>query len=328
MDMSIQKSVPSLRGHLQIMRADHWIKNVFVLPGIVVASAFRPEGLSGNSLFAVLIGMIAVCLVASSNYVINELLDAEFDLKHKVKCRRPVPSGLVNVPLAYVQWLVLMAAGVGLGLCVAVPFASVLLVLWIMGCIYNIPPFRAKDLPYIDVLTEAVNNPLRMLAGWYLVGPKTMLPISLLFSYWMVGAYFMAVKRFAEFRHIGDAVSAASYRKSFAFYTQQNLLVSIMFYASASMLFLGTFVVRYRLEMILSYPLVALVMAIYLDLAFKDNSAVQAPERLYREPRLMLAVITCAMVMTILLFVDIPILHRFFAPTLPTNPIFRGPFHD
>src|SRR5438876_3548073 len=152
MDVSIQKNAPSLRGHIQIMRADHWIKNVFVLPGIVVASAFKPEGLSGYSLFAVLIGMIAVCLVASSNYVLNELLDAEFDLKHEVKCRRPVPSGRVNIPLAYVQWLVLMAAGVGLGLCLSAPFASVLLVLWVMGCVYNIPPLRAKDLPYIDVL--------------------------------------------------------------------------------------------------------------------------------------------------------------------------------
>ena len=39
-------------------------------------------------------------------------------------------------------------------------------VLWVMGCIYNIPPVRSKDLPYLDVLSEAVNNPLRMLAGW------------------------------------------------------------------------------------------------------------------------------------------------------------------
>ena len=28
---------PTLRGHVQIMRVDHWTKNVFVLPGVVAA---------------------------------------------------------------------------------------------------------------------------------------------------------------------------------------------------------------------------------------------------------------------------------------------------
>ena len=51
------------------------------------------------------------------------------------------------------------------------------------------------------------------------------------------------------------------------------------------MLFLGAFVMRYRLELILAFPLVALVMAIYLGLAFKPESAVVNPEKLYREPR-------------------------------------------
>ncbi len=51
-----------------------------------------------------------------------------------------------------------------------------------------------------------------------------------------------------------------------------------MFYGSAAMLFLGAFVMRYRLELILAFPLVALVMAMYLDLSFKKDSAVQRPE--------------------------------------------------
>jgi hypothetical protein len=63
---------------------------------------------------------------------------------------------------------------------------------------------------------------------------------------------------------------------------------------------------------------VALVMSIYLALAFKPDSAVQAPEKLYREPMLMAVVIVCAALMTTLLFVDIPALYRIFAPTLPT----------
>jgi hypothetical protein len=92
-----------------------------------------------------------------------------------------------------------------------------------------------------------------------------------------------------------------------------------MFYGSAAMLFLGAFVMRYRLELILAFPLVALVMAIYLALAFKPNSAVQRPEGLYREPTLMAAVVGCAVVAGILLLVDIPGLPQVFTPTAPTQ---------
>jgi ABC-type dipeptide/oligopeptide/nickel transport system permease subunit len=91
-----------------------------------------------------------------------------------------------------------------------------------------------------------------------------------------------------------------------------------MFYGSSAMLFLGAFIMRYRLELILSFPLIALVMAMYLLLAFKPNSAVQRPEGLYKEPRLMAAVVGCSVVIGILMVVDIPGLARVFAPTAPT----------
>jgi decaprenyl-phosphate phosphoribosyltransferase len=197
------------------------------------------------------------------------------------------------------------------------PFAIAAMALWLMGCIYNIPPLRSKDLPYIDVLSEAINNPLRMVAGWYIAGTTAIPPASLLLSYWMIGCYFMAMKRFAEYRMIDDPLRAAAYRRSFAFYTEDRLMVSIMFYGTAAMLFLGAFIMRYKLELILSFPLVALVMAVYLSLAFKPNSAVQRPEGLYREPTLMAAVTICTLVMALLLLSHIPFVHRIFSPTTP-----------
>lgn len=309
------RSRPTWRGHLQIARIDHWFKNVFVLPGIIAAIGVNAADATPGIWFRVVVGLLSVCLVASSNYVINEVLDARSDLSHPVKRHRPTPSGRVSVPLAYVQWIVLMLVGVGLGLAVSRPFALTVFVLWVMGCIYNIPPLRSKDVPYVDVLSEAVNNPLRMLAGWFIGSTVTLVPASLLLSYWMVGCYFMAIKRYAEYREIGDSAVAAAYRKSFAHYTPERLIVSIMFYASAAMLFLGAFVMRYKLELILAFPLVALVMAMYLQLSFKEDSAVQRPEGLYREPKLMAAVITCAVAMAVLTLVQIPFMHTLFSPT-------------
>lgn len=300
--------------YLQIARFDHWIKNVFVLPGALVALTVSPHVNWAFTVKNLILGMLAVGFVASSNYAINEVMDAPYDRHHPTKCQRPVPSGRVSLPIAYVEWLALMLLGLWLSHFVSKPLLLTLLALWIMGLIYNIPPIRSKDLPYVDVLSESINNPLRMLAGWYIIRPVSAPPLSLLVSYWMIGCFFMATKRYAEYREIANPTRSSAYRRSFQFYNEQRLLVSIMFYASFAMLMLGAFIIRYRLECILAFPLVALLMAVYLSLAFKPDSAVQRPEGLYREPALLLSATAAAVVLAVFLFVDVPFLYRWFAP--------------
>jgi 4-hydroxybenzoate polyprenyltransferase len=300
------------------MRVDHWFKNVFVLPGILAAIGTDPSHLVPHAFRRVAVGMLSVCIVASSNYVINEILDAPYDRLHPIKCTRPVPSGKVNVRLGYAQWLALMALGLWLATTVSLRFTATMAALWLMGCVYNIPPIRSKDFPYLDVISESVNNPLRLLAGWFMVASASVAPASLLLSYWMVGSYFMAMKRLAEYREIGDAARAAAYRRSFGGYSENRLLVSITFYGCAAMLFLGAFIMRYRLELILAFPLIALVMAMYMMLALKPNGTVQRPEGLYREPALMAAVFVCAVVIGVLTVVSIPGLSYLVSPTAPT----------
>ena len=308
-----------LRAHLDIARLDHSIKNLFVLPGVIIPLSVMPGRLDRQFLIRLGFAAIAITLVACSNYVINEVLDAPFDRLHPVKKNRPAAQGLIVSWVAYTQWLAMMAAGVGIGFLVSPRFALAAVALWIMGCLYNFPPVRTKDVPYLDVLTESVNNPLRMLLGWYAVTSVLVPPVSLLLSYWMIGCYFMALKRLSELSEIRNRAVAGAYRASFRHYTTETLLVSVVFYASAAMLFLGAFIIRYRLELILAFPLVALTMAVYCKLAFKSGSAVQNPEKLYREPLLMASLCATVLVLGVLLFVRIPQLERFFMPTLPQS---------
>ena len=306
---------PTLRGHAQIMRIDHWTKNVFVLPGVVAAVSLTGGHFDRALVLRVVVGLLAVGLVASSNYTINEVLDAPFDAHHPTKRSRPVPSGLVNIPLAYLQWILLGVVGVVLAERIGTRFAAALIALWIMGCVYNIRPLRSKDVPYVDVLTEAINNPLRMMAGWYLVAAAVVPPATMLLGYWMVGCYFMAIKRYAEVGQLAEDGSLAAYRRSLAYFTPQKMLIAIMFYAAAAMLFFGAFIIRYRLELVLSFPFVAIVMAAYLELGFRADSAAQNPERLYHEPMLMLAVTVCMAVMVALMYIDLPVLHALIDPS-------------
>ena len=314
----------ALRAHLSIARLDHSIKNLFVLPGVIVPLSAEPQLWRWQLLGTLALAAVAITLVACSNYVINEVLDAPFDRLHPTKKNRPAARGLINIPVAYAQWLLMMIAGVGIAIYISKMFAITLVVLWVMGCVYNFPPVRSKDVPYLDVITESVNNPLRMLLGWYAVTSTLVPPISLLIAYWMIGCYFMALKRYSELTEIDDRSAAGAYRASFRHYTPQLLLVSVMFYASAAMLFLGAFIIRYRMELILGFPLVALTMAIYMWIAFKSDSPAQNPEKLYKEPLLMTSFLTTAVVMGVLLFTRMPSLDAVFAPTLPPNVLMEN----
>ena len=170
------------------------------------------------------------------------------DMLHPEKRFRPVPSGRVRPAIAYVEWLAFAVAGLGLALVVNRYFFFAALSLWIMGIAYGVPPLQTKEWPYLDVLSESINNPIRLLLGWFALVTTHVPPISLAIAYWMIGAFFMAMKRFAEFRHIGDKRVAAAYRRSFNYYTEDRLLGSLMFYATICTLFAGIFIVRYHLE--------------------------------------------------------------------------------
>ena len=176
------------------------------------------------------------------------------------------------------------------------------------------------------MLSESINNPLRMLGG--LVHDRHAgLPPGVAARQLLDGRAATSWRSSATPSTATSTIPAraAAYRKSFSYYTLQRLLVSIVFYASAAMLFLGAFVMRYRLELILAFPLIALVMAIYLGLAFKPESAVVNPEKLYREPVLMVAVVACAVALIVLMVVDIPRARHDLQADRPADPRLTSP---
>jgi len=304
--------VDGIRPYIQIARVDHWFKNAFMVLGVVLACFYEPALLSPASVLPLTVAVLATCLIASSNYVLNELLDGPRDRLHPVKRHRPVPSGRVRPVLGYMEWLAVGAAGLGLATAINPYFAASGLALWVAGLSYNVPPVRLKEWPYIDVLSESANNALRLLLGWFALITDRFPPVSLILSYWMLGAFFMAMKRFAEYRSIGDPVVAAAYRRSFRHYTEERLLVSVLFYATSCALFAGIFIVRYHLELILCVPFAAGLFAYYLTLGLRQDSPVQNPERLYRDRGFFAYLIIAFSVFVVLMFTEIPAMYGWF----------------
>jgi decaprenyl-phosphate phosphoribosyltransferase len=61
--------------YVQIARIDHWFKNSFMLLGVLLAAFYEPAVVAWQSIALLTTAVLATCLVASSNYVLNELLD-------------------------------------------------------------------------------------------------------------------------------------------------------------------------------------------------------------------------------------------------------------
>jgi 4-hydroxybenzoate polyprenyltransferase len=302
----------TIRDYASIARPDHWIKNVFMLLGVLLACFYHPELLGVRSIWPLFWAVVATCLVASSNYVLNEILDAPTDRSHPVKSKRPIPSGRISLPVAYAEWVALGAIGLLIASSLSRPFFYSAAFLLFMGLVYNVPPVRSKEHPYVDVLSESINNPIRLLLGWFAIAPGAFPPVSLLISYWMIGAFFMATKRFSEYRSIADPAIAAAYRKSFRHYDERKLLISMVFYATSFALFLGVFIIRYHLELILTFPLIAGFICYYMQISFKQESAAQNPEHLYRESGLIAYLVICLVAFGALMFVKIPFMYELF----------------
>jgi 4-hydroxybenzoate polyprenyltransferase len=307
--------VSRARPYVQLARPDHWFKHVFMIPGALLVLHARPELVQPALAHRLVLALVAACLIASSYYVLNEILDASFDANHPVKRARPAPSGQISIPLAYAEWAALALVGLAVARELGMAFFAAAAALWLNSLIYNVWPLRTKDRPHLDILTESLNKPLRLALGWYATGTDLVIPVSIVMAFWMLGAFFMAVKRFAEYRLIGDPAKAAAYRASFSTYTAETLLVSATFYAVAFGLFLGIFLIRYRVELLVTIPLIAGLMAWYIHLGFKPDSPAQYPERLHGEHGFMAYLALCVLGFTLALLVDMPWLYDLFQPT-------------
>ncbi len=291
---------------MALARPDHWFKNIFMLPGAALAMVLTDKAGFSTELFYIAVAVVATCLIASANYTINEYLDAEFDRHHPVKKDRPSATGLVTARFAYAQWAVLSVAGLAMAVFLGMQFFLCAAALLIMGVAYNVKPLRTKDRAYLDVISESVNNPLRFMLGWAAIVGDVVPPSSILIAYWMGGAYLMAIKRFAEYRFIGDPERAGLYRKSFSYYTEERLLVSAFFYALTSAFFLGVFLIKYRIEFLLAMPFLAMLFTWYLKIGMRADSVTQKPEHLYKERAFAVYVVALALLVTVLFMADMP----------------------
>lgn len=297
--------------YLILARPGHWVKHIFIIPGAVLAFVFvgKPEF---NLLLSLSLGFAAACLLASANYVMNGWLDGEFDRFHPSKKDRPAATGQVMAELVHLEYGLFIFSGLILAWFVSLSFFVTAIVFILMAVIYNVPPLRFKDHAFLDVLTESINNPLRLMMGWAMVSGNTIPPSSLFISYWFGGAFLMAAKRLAEYRLLAGEnklEDLLKYRKSFVRYTENSLIISSFTYGLLTSFFTAAFLIKHRNEFLFVFPFLAALFAYYLWLALDSRKSfvVQNPEKLHTDTTLMTILGIIVLLFVFLSLVDVPL---------------------
>lgn len=143
---------------IKTSRPRQWLKNLAVFTTILFTGNFFVSNLFWITVWA----FIAFCLLSSSTYIINDILDAPHDRKHPFKKFRPVASGKLPVSLALVASGICVAVGLAISYNIGKTFFTLALAFIMLQYAYTL---FLKKISIVDILTITTAYFLRVYAG-------------------------------------------------------------------------------------------------------------------------------------------------------------------
>lgn len=273
-----------VRALLKTMRMRQWTKNAFIFAALVFdGKLFHPA-----DFLRTLAGFGLFCLISSTVYIFNDLMDVEADRQHPTKKNRPIASGKLSVRVAVFAGSIMAVLTLGLASLLSWQFALVLLTYFILMLAYS---RWLKHIPILDVFILAAGFVLRVHAGTTLIHVQR-------FSPWLyvvmtlLSLYLGFGKRRAELAQL--AGNAASHRKVLDGYSIPLLDQYIVIVS-------GTTIVAYSLytffrpdapvDLMLTIPFVVYAIFRYLYLIQIKQAGGEPEEILLSDRPLQIAVL-------------------------------------
>ena len=186
------------------LRVHQWMKNLLVFVPLFTAHLYG----DAQRLVLAALAFLAFSAMASSVYLLNDLVDVQDDRHHVRKRTRPFASGALSLLHGWLAWPVLLVASVSLSAAfLPLEFCATLGIYCVLTLAYS---FKLKQVAVLDVLTLAALYTLRIMAGAVAVA----VPLSfwlLLFSVFIFLSLAL-IKRFSELKAARDAGQSGALR--------------------------------------------------------------------------------------------------------------------
>ena len=279
----------TIKAYIKEMRVKSWLKNLFVFCPIV----FSLELFQWDKLMEAAVLTLSFCLISSAIYVFNDINDVENDRKHEIKKNRPIASGQISFPKAWV--LLVCLTIIGLGIAVLVNIYSFLLI--VAYVIINVLYSKwLKTKAVIDCFCIAIGFILRGMVGGTIVTAGV--------SNWM----FLTVLALSLFMAFGkrrgelSSYAGGETRTVLDMY-DLNFLNGIVFMcAGLTVMFYSLWSISQKPRLVYSVPIVFFIITRYLLLVFKGRAEADPTTLLLSDKTLLVSCGICGIVMLALLY--------------------------
>jgi 4-hydroxybenzoate polyprenyltransferase len=153
----------NLRVWIKALRVHQWMKNLLIFTPVLTSHRMFEWPVVWHAV----IGFLAFSMVASSTYLLNDLLDLPADRTHPTKRNRPLAAGLIPIPAGIAAAATMLLLAAGLSSLLPVPAALMLLGYWCATLTYSA---FVKKLLIADVVALALFYTARVLYGGLATG--------------------------------------------------------------------------------------------------------------------------------------------------------------
>lgn len=213
--------------YLKALRVSQWIKNLVVFTAVIFSGKLFDANLLLQSFYAFLI----FCLLSSTSYVLNDIIDYPYDKRHRIKRFRPIAAGLITLPEATFIVFVFTIVALILALFFSIQFFVLSLIFILLHFAYSL---YLKKYPTIDIFTISFSFMIRTFAGEVVTGYH--IPIWLTLTIFFISLFMASVKRHAELITHGSEA-----RESLFLYKEHLLDFMTQIFATSTIIAYATY---------------------------------------------------------------------------------------